>query len=201
MKQRGTHYTSHMHHDLFSQNASGNHVSHNLFFGLVPEEHARERMAQEVGRLRAMHDLQGRWIKPARYHLTLHYLGEFSELPEELVARACRAADEIVMPEFDLVLDRAGHFAQGVGWLGSAQADARLQQLWETLRMGLAHAHVRIQGHAAFKPHVTVVRDARGGLPAGPVQPIVWPVRDFALIDSQLGSHNEYVVVRRWQLR
>jgi len=189
-----------MHRDLFSQAASGGHITHNLFFGLLPGAHTRNRMTLEVERLRVAHDLQGRWIKPARYHMTLHYLGTFSELPEELVSRACQGASEIRMPEFDLVLDRAGHFAQGVGWLGSAVTDARLQQLWEELRVALTRVHVRIQGHAAFKPHVTVLRDARRGLPADPIEPIVWPVRDFALIDSQLGAHNEHVVVQRWQL-
>jgi len=199
--QHGTHYTAHMHQDLFSQGASaGGHVTHNLFFGLLPEERTRRRMTQEVERLRAAHDVQGRWINPARYHLTLHYLGSFSELPEDLVARTCRGADEVRMPEFDLVLDSAGHFAQGVGWLGSAQTDAHLQQLWEALRMALTREHVRIQGHAAFKPHVTVLREARRGLPAGPIEPIVWPARDFALIDSQLGSRNEHVIVQRWEL-
>jgi 2'-5' RNA ligase len=189
-----------MHRDLFSQDASGGHVTHNLFFGLLPEERTRQRMNREVERLRTAHDVQGRWIKPDRYHMTLHYLGTFSELPEELVSRACQGAGEIRMPEFDLVLDRAGHFAQGVGWLGSEQTDPRLQQLWEALRLALTRVHVRIQGHAAFKPHVTVLRDARRGLPAGPTEPIVWPVREFALIDSQLGSHNEHVVVQSWQL-
>lgn len=190
-----------MHRDLFSQDAGGGHITHNLFFGLLPEERTLQRMVQEVERLRVAHDLQGRWIKPARYHMTLHYLGTFSELPEELVSRACQGASEIRMSEFDLVLDRAGHFAQGVGWLGSAQTDPSLQQFWEALRVALTRAHVRIQGHATFKPHVTVLRDARRGLPAGPIEPIVWPVREFALIDSQLGSHNEHVVVQRWRLR
>ncbi|WP_460734120.1 RNA 2',3'-cyclic phosphodiesterase [Lysobacter tyrosinilyticus] len=168
--------------------------------GLLPDEHVRQRMTDEVGRLRVAHDVQGRWIKPDRYHMTLHFLGAFSEVPEELVSRACQGVAELRMPEFDLVLDRVGHFAQGVGWLGCAQIDVRLQQLWEGLRMALTREHVRIQGHAAFKPHVTVLRDARQGLPAGPIDPIVWPVRDFALIDSQLGSRNEYVVVQRWSL-
>ena len=189
-----------MHRDLFSQGASRDQITHNLFFGLLPEERARQRMAREVERLRLAHDVQGRWINPARFHMTLHYLGSFSELPEDLVARACQGAGEVRMPEFDLVLDRAGHFAQGVGWLGSAETDIRLQQLWEDLRAALTRVHVRIQGHAAFKPHITVVRDARRGLPVDPVEPIVWPVRDFALIDSQLGAHNEHVVVQRWPL-
>ena len=190
-----------MHRDLFSQAAaSGGHITHNLFLGLLPGERARNRMTQEVEQLRVAHDLQGRWIKPTRYHMTLHYLGTFSELPEDLVSRACQGAGEVRMPEFDLVLDRAGHFAQGVGWLGSALTDARLKQLWEELRAALTRVHVRIQGHAAFKPHVTVLRDALRGLPAAPIEPIVWPIRDFALIDSQLGARNEHVVVQRWQL-
>lgn len=200
MKQPGAQYTAKMHQDLFSQAAPGGHVSHNLFFGLMPDERSLNQMTREVERLRVGSELGGRWVKPARFHLTLHYLGAFSELPAELVSRACRGASQVKMSGFELALDRAGHFGQGVGWLGSTQADAPLLQLWESLRSALMREHVRIQGHAAFKPHVTVLRDARRGLPAGPIEPIVWPIRDFALIDSQLGARNEYVVVQRWSL-
>src|SRR5262245_38448399 len=107
MKQRRTHYTGRMHRDLFSHGASGDQTTHNLFLGLLPDEHVRQRMTDEVGRLRVAHDVQGRWTKPDRYHMTLHFLGAFSEVPEELVARACQGAAELRMPEFDLVLDRA----------------------------------------------------------------------------------------------
>jgi 2'-5' RNA ligase len=196
------HYTVRMHRDLFGHSPAtpGGSITHNLFFGLLPDEKSRQQMADAVKQLRVRHAIQGRWIKPERYHLTLHYLGTFSELPEALMERARAAAGSVRVPAFPMTLERAGHFGQGVGWLGTARVDASLQRLWEALRSALTQEHVRIQGHASFKPHVTVLRDAHGGMPAEPIEPVVWPVRDFALIDSQLGARNEHVVVQRWPL-
>lgn len=187
-----------MHQDLFGQ---GPAVAHNVFFGLMPDDATRTRMTEAVASLRERHDPQGRWLKPARYHLTLHFLGTFAELPEDRIAAAMHAADGLRSPRFELVLDRAGHFSGGVGWLGSAHIDPPLQQLWEELRQALAREHVATKGHARFVPHVTVLRDARRPLPEEPITPIRWPVREVVLIDSVLGASNEYRPLGRWPLR
>jgi 2'-5' RNA ligase len=194
------HYTECMHDDLFGPASTGESVTHNVFFALVPDDAVRRSMALTVEVLRARHSLQGRWLKPARYHMTLHFLGSYSELPQERIVAACEAAGRVRLPAIDLTLDRAGHFAKGIGWLGCG-ADGPLLQLWEELRKELARAHVGVQGHAAFKPHVTVLRDARDALPMEPVAPIAWPVREFVLIDSVLGERNEYRPLGRWMLR
>lgn len=186
-----------MHQDLFGSREA---IVHNVFFGLIPDDATRDRMARAVDSLRTRHDPQGRWLKPHRYHMTLHFIGTFSELPAERIAAACQAAENIRFPAFDLTLDRAGHFAQGIGWLGCEHVDPALQELWEALRRELVHARVTLQGHATFKPHVTVVRDARNALPLEPIAPIRWPVREFVLIDSQLGERNEYRPLGRWPL-
>lgn len=190
-----------MHHDLFGTPPPGESVTHNVFFALMPDDATRNGMARVVEALRARHALQGRWLKPERYHMTLHFLGAYSELPRELIDATCMAAERVRLPAFDLVLDRAGHFPKGIGWLGSAQPEGPLVRLWDELRRQLAHARVGVRGHAAFKPHVTVLRDARGTLPAEPIEPLAWPVRDFVLVDSLLGERNEYRALGRWALQ
>lgn len=176
-------------------------VVHNVFFGLVPDEATRTQMARAVERLRTAHGGRGRWLKPERYHMTLHFLGSFAELPQETIESACAAARNVEAAAFDMVLDRAGHFPQGVGWLGCARTGAPLQSLWVRLDQSLTHARVTTQGHASFVPHVTVLREARPLLPAQPIVPIAWPVREFVLIDSVLGPSSEYRPLGRWQLR
>ena len=96
-----------MHQDLFGPSRS---VVHNVFFGLMPDDATRGRMAETVDSLRTTHDPQGRWLIPARYHMTLHFLGTFSELPEDRIEAAIRAAERGLraVPAFELVLDRAG---------------------------------------------------------------------------------------------
>jgi 2'-5' RNA ligase len=199
-RQGMKHYTARMHSDLFGPARTAESVTHNVFFALVPDAATRGSMAHTCEALRTRHDLQGRWLKPARYHMTLHFLGAYSELPQDRIAAACEAAARVQLPGFDLELDRAGHFPRGIGWLGCLQAAGPLRQLWEELHKELARARVGVQGHATFKPHVTVVRDAHPALPAEPVGPIAWPVREFVLIDSVLGVRNEYRTLGRWVL-
>src|SRR5688500_4124066 len=186
-----------MHQDLFG---SSQPVVHNVFFGLMPDDSTRGRMVETVDTLRAAHGPQGRWLKPARYHMTLHFLGTFSELPEGRIAAAIRAAEGLRAPAFELVLDRAGSFAGGIGWLGCARTEPPLQHLWDELRQALARDRVSTKGHARFAPHVTVLRDSRIPMPDVPIEPIRWPIREVMLIDSELGARNEYRPLGRWQL-
>ena len=199
-RHRMKHYTSLMHKDLFGAPPAHEAVSHNVFFGLVPDPETCASMTRTVERLKAAHHGPARWIRPERYHMTLHFLGAFSELPKERIAAACRAAQNVRASAFEFRLDRAGHFPKGIGWLGCEQADASLQALWSQLHQALAHERVATQGHARFVPHVTVQRDAREPLPAQAITPIAWPVREFVLIDSVLGPRSEYRPLGRWAL-
>lgn len=197
------HYTARMHTDLSgkSPHAGSDHLAHNLFFGLMPDEATCKRMGNAVEQLRAQHAPHGRWLKPHRYHMTLHFLGSFHPLREDLVETARRAAAEVRASAFDMVLDQAGAFKRNrVGWLGCTQTDAGLQGLWEQLRQALTRADVKIDGAPRFVPHVTVLRDAHEALATQPVEPIVWPVREFVLIDSQPGGRNVYEPLGRWPL-
>lgn len=186
-----------MHQDLFG---SSQPVAHNVFFGLMPDGATRGRMEETVESLRVAHDPQGRWLKSARYHMTLHFLGTFSELPEDRIEAAIRAAEGLHAPAFDLVLDRAGSFSGGIGWLGCARTEPPLQHLWDELRQALAREHVSTKGHARFTPHVTVLRDSRKAMPDVPIEPIRWTIHEVMLIDSQLGERNEYRPLGRWRL-
>ncbi len=189
-----------MHQDLFG---SSQPVVHNVFFGLMPDDSTRGRMVETVDTLRAAHGPQGRWLKPARYHMTLHFLGTFSELPEDRIEAAIRAAERGLraVPAFELVLDRAGSFSGGIGWLGCARTEPPLQQLWDELRQALAREHVSTKGHARFTPHVTVLRDSRKVMPDVPIEPIRWPIHEVMLVDSQLGDRNEYRSLGGWELK
>ena len=45
-----------------------------------------------------------------------------------------------------------------------------------------------------------VVPSTRTGAPDQPIPPIVWPVREFALIDSVVGKGGDYRTLARWPL-
>lgn len=180
---------------------AGKIITHNLFFGLLPDDTTRERIALASGRLRVQHAPRGRWLKPERYHLTLHFLGRFRPLRESIVVAAREAASRVHAPPFDLVLDHAGAFIRnGVGWLGCTRPDAGLQLLRERLRRTLAEVHIEVENAPGFHPHITVLRDALDPLPSGAIEPIVWPVHEFVLVDSQHGARNVFEQAGRWRL-
>ncbi|QNP40607.1 RNA 2',3'-cyclic phosphodiesterase [Lysobacter solisilvae (ex Woo and Kim 2020)] len=190
-----------MHSDLFGSAPAREAVVHNVFFALVPDTETRAHLASTVARLKTEHDGRGRWLAPERWHMTLYFLGSYSELPQERIESARAAARNVAAAAFELALDRVGHFSHGIGWLGCAQTGTPLQSLWSELHRSLAHARVATQGHAGFVPHVTVVREAKPLLPAQSIPPIAWPVREFVLIDSVLGPRSEYRELGRWKLR
>lgn len=191
------HYTARMLQDPPNAGCPG---VHNVFFGLFPDEDTRQRMASVAEALRARYAIRGRWTRPARYHMTLHFLGPHADLPQGGIASAIRAAQGLRAAAFGLVLDRAGHFAGRIGWLGCARPAPALADLWQALYEGLAREHIVPRGHARFTPHVTLLRDARGPLPEEPVAPVHWPVRELVLAASQPDMDCGYRVLERWPL-
>ena len=177
-------------------------MSHNLFFALWPDDDVRERIVSASHHLKKRHAPRGRWIKPHRYHLTLRFLGEHSTLPDPLIA-ACRAAgDAVRTPPFSFSLDAAGSFPNRKipWWLGCHAMPAALDALWDYLSRGLRANGIAIDEPAPRVAHVTIVRDADRPLAPERIAPIVWPVRDFVLVDSLLGAESSYTILRRWPL-
>ncbi|HVT31852.1 MAG TPA: RNA 2',3'-cyclic phosphodiesterase [Rhodanobacteraceae bacterium] len=175
----------------------------NLFFALCPGEGTRDAIAAQAERLKRGHAPRGRWIKPHRYHLTLHFLGTHAHLPDALVAAALAAGDEVRASPFEFALDRAGSFANRSipWWLGCARPDAGLAMLHDGIAAALRAGGRRIRNGKRLVAHVTVLRDADRALPPTPIEPISWPVAEFVLIDSLLGEQASHAVLRRWPLR
>lgn len=181
--------------------AATSHEVHQLFFALWPGDDTRSRLAGAAERLRAQ-GANGRWIAPERYHLTLHFLGRYAALGEDLLARACAAAERVSVGGFELGIDRAGSFALAriPAWLGTSSPPANLQVLVDTLGEGLRARGLRVQGER-FMPHVTVLRDAAQPLQATLPEVVRWRVEDFVLIDSRIQPSAAYRIVGRWRLR
>ena len=175
-------------------------VSHNLFFALWPDADVRAQIDATARHL--VHAPARRWIKPHRYHLTLHFLGEHVNLPANLVAAACAAGDRVRAPAFSFALDMAGSFANRKipWWLGCREIAPGLAVLREGISAGLRASGYGIRDEVDPVAHVTILRDAGRALPATPIAPIEWAVGEFVLIDSRLGPESSYTVLRRWVL-
>ena len=171
-------------------------AAHKLFFALWPGADVRVQIEQRAKAINGEHP-RGRLLEPARYHLTLHFLGEDVDMSPQLIKDTVNAAGRVQAPAFDLSLDQAGSF-HNVWWLGSAHPPVGLQVLWQLLGTELAHAQVNVASSDTFTPHVTVVRDAPARLSPTPIAPIHWRVRDFVLIGSQ--PPHPYTILHRWPL-
>ncbi|MDX1550174.1 MAG: RNA 2',3'-cyclic phosphodiesterase [Lysobacter spongiicola] len=182
--------------DLFGPAAE----TQRLFFALWPSGDLRKRIADEVDHLQARHAVGGRRLRPARYHLTLQFLGDFSPLPPDLLHRACQAARSAAqeLAPFDLALDRSGAFG-ATGWLGCSNMPTGLRRLWEVLGRCLVQAGIPPKSGRTLVPHVTVIRDSRVPLATQDVGPLPWAVDRFVLVRSA-GGNRVYTVEGEWPL-
>jgi 2'-5' RNA ligase len=177
-------------------------VSHNLFFALWPDDNVRERIASAAAHLKSSHGPRGRWTRADRYHLTLRFLGTHATLPESLLAAATAAGDAVRTPAFGFALDQAGSFRNRdiPWWLGCRAMPAGLDALWNALAEALVANGAPPEERARRVAHVTIFRDADRTLGDEPIEPIPWPVRDFVLVDSELGGAARYTILKRWPL-
>lgn len=171
-----------------------------LFLAVLPDPETAARMARLADGLRRQHGLEGQAQAPERLHLTLHHLGDFRTIPQNVIDAASRAVSSLVATEpFEITLDRAVSFQDRehkplvlVGREGVADLEAFHRQLQKALsRHGIAPA-------ARFKPHVTLLRDRRG-IAEQAVEPFTWTAREVVLVHSLLGR-TRHVPLARWSL-
>lgn len=186
--------------DLFA--AADEH--HSLFFALVPAPPVvaaiqAARQALEAG----LAPQRGGGVPDERLHLTLHWLGEWSRLPQALVDDACAVAARMRLSGFELRLDQAecfGH-AESIWVLRPSQPPRQLEELHRALAAALAARRVRVPVGPSFAPHVTVRRRASVRFPPQPVPPVEWRVDRFALLQSlRTGAGTRYRVLGEWPL-
>ncbi|GAA0708796.1 RNA 2',3'-cyclic phosphodiesterase [Dokdonella soli] len=175
---------------------------HNLFFALWPDESTRQRIAHAAAGLQREQNPYGRWIKPARYHLTLQFLGEHASLQPKLIDRASAAAAQVRAAPFDLVLDSIGSFvnARIPCWLGCSEVPTGLQILFDALSETLRSNGCRITRATRLVPHVTILRDADRQVHAHLESAVRWRVDEFVLIDSQIQPFMPHRILGRWPL-
>jgi RNA 2',3'-cyclic 3'-phosphodiesterase len=147
-----------------------------LFFALWPDGAARAALAA----LQA--PVAGRLTPAAKLHLTLAFLGH---VPAGRVPALLGIRDRLAVPPLRLVLDCYGYFARPrIAWAGMTQVPADLAALHAELVRELEAAGFSAATHGAFKPHVTLAREARHAPPGAPATPVVWEVDRAVLVES-----------------
>ena len=169
-----------------------------LFFALWPDATTRSALATTAGQLKK--SCGGRSPPAENLHLTLAFLGNVAanRLPE-----LRNVADGVTAEPFELDLARAGYWrAQGLAWAAPMNCPPALTALHDQLMDGL-HLHGFHTERRAFKPHVTLLRDAVTPPPSANdgMMLLHWPVLDFVLACSEPAPRGaRYRLIGTWPL-
>ena len=142
-----------------------------LFFALWPDDGVRRKLAawQRENLPKGARHARG------RLHMTLHFLGPVGE---ERIARLRELGDSLVLPAFELVLDRIGCWPRpAVLWAGPPAAPGPLQAFHAQLEDGLEAAGFEREARA-YRPHVTLARKACRAPQDPGFRPVRWAVRE-----------------------
>ena len=149
----------------------------------------------------ALVDARERWPWPPpaapvpqeRLHLTLHFLGA---VPRE---RLDALGDALALPfrAFDLVFGRPELWPHGIAVLCPHGTPEPLRQLHRDLAAALWRLGLPPEARP-WRPHVTLARHATGALPPPAAPPWRWPVRGYALVESESRPRLTYRVLRRY---
>ena len=175
---------------------------HRLFFALRPDDVVLAAIERAAERLKAMQRVRGRWLHPAKLHMTVQFLGDFAGT-DEIEQQATEAAATLRVMPFGFTLDHAASFPRRFNspcvLRCAAESEAPLQALSRELATALNAAglgeHLETR---PYVPHLTLAY-TDSALPGRiAIEPIVWRVSDICLMDSHAGQHTP---IGAWPLR
>jgi len=169
---------------------------HRLFFALWPSDDLRAALGPRIRALQPRG--AGRPQRPDQWHVTLEFLGP---VPESKLAAARAAADAVRAEPFEVMFDAVEHWWRPqVLCLVARALPLDLQALVSELRAGLVVRGFEPE-RRPFRAHLTLARKLARPMAVGPFEPLCWPARDFALVESITDrSGSLYTPVATWPL-
>jgi 2'-5' RNA ligase len=166
-----------------------------LFFALWPPLELSRELYSVAGRVL---EGGGRRVPPENIHLTLTFLGSvqapFLQCAEQ-VAAAIRTGS------FMLTLEQIGCWPKsGILWAGPRETSESLSRLVRELNTGLVSCGF-VPEERPYAAHLTLARKSRRFDKNLSIEPLVWDVRRFSLVQSVThaeGAH--YEIIRSWEL-
>lgn len=155
-----------------------------IFFALWPDDKTRQQI---VLRSRNIH-LEGHGIRPvspSNLHMTLDFIGSTSM---ENMQCLDEQASRVSSPAFQISLSRLGYFKKNrILWLGCGSRSEGLDQLHHRLQDRLSNCGFEAE-QQEYRPHVTLFKKATilENLPS--IDPFVWSVNSFSMIQSVSGE-------------
>lgn len=166
-----------------------------VFFGCFPPAELAHRIRSVGAALLS----DGRPVPEEAIHLTLAFLGNVSESE---IRRLITGAGQIDLAGGELRLDSCGYFRKpGIVWLGPESIPGFLSQLHEGVTQ-LSGQTATGSIRRVWRPHVSVARNAEEPDTAIQVEPMVWAINSFELVESHPGAQGSvYRSLGRWPLR
>jgi 2'-5' RNA ligase len=169
--------------------------SQRLFFALWPSLELSFELYNVAGRF-----LEGeaRRVPPENIHLTLAFLGSvkapFRHCAEQ-VAVAIRTGS------FTLTLEQIGCWPKpGILWVGPRHTPEPLLRLVRELNAGLVACGYAPE-ERSYAAHLTLARKLRRCNKNLLIDPLIWEVRRFCLVQSYTHAEGaRYEIVRSWKL-
>jgi tRNA(adenine34) deaminase len=173
-----------------------------LFFAVLPSPAAAQTIAELAKGLQSELGLKGRPLQTDRFHITLHHLGDYVGLRQDIVAAAMQAASSVQAEAFDVCFDRAISFKgrpdRKPFVLRGGDGLRDLTALQQSLGMAMKRTILGSWVQPKFTPHVTMLYDDQL-VEERAVEPVSWEASEFVLIHSLLGQ-TRHIVLGRWAL-
>ncbi len=150
-----------------------------LFFGLWPDHRQRERLREVITPVAKT--VEGRMVDRRNWHVTLAYIGPF---PAHRVPYLLERAAEIEVEPFHIVFDRLEFWPRPrVASLVAATVGPELQHLVDRLNAVLTDLGLKVE-ERNYRPHITVVRNARNFATERLAQRATTDWSSFELVES-----------------
>ena len=167
-----------------------------------PDAPTAAEISRRTHRFRYRCKLSGRPLLADRFHITLCDLGEYSELPDALVAQVGRAATTVASPPVAMTFDRLLSFKRNANAqplvLSGGDGLAELHRFRQKLALALAGVGLKEFVRSSFTPHMTLLYDPRTIEPRE-IDPVRWTMTEFVLVDSLRGE-TRHIQLARWPL-
>jgi RNA 2',3'-cyclic 3'-phosphodiesterase len=173
-----------------------------VFFALRPDPDTAGGLGRLVLDLRSKHKLKG-WPRPDRcFHVTLHGIGDYAELPRDAVAAIGEAVSTVTMPPFAVAFNRVTNFGsennRALVLVGDDGVDG-LRMFQYELVTALREIGFARRTEPPYHPHITLLYYDEGEIADQEVEEIRWTVCEFVLVRSLYGQ-SRHLPLARWLL-
>lgn len=172
-----------------------------VFFAIWPDAIARKRLLEIAGGLQWNSGFTGRRIKAENIHLTLVFVGNVDKSGLEALCRAAEGIAKLPKRSFELVIQEIGCWKHNrIAYVAPREIPAALKELVGLLQKAIESVGFSTE-ERAYKPHVTLMRDATCAGLSPRIEPVVWEVREWLLVKSEQTREGVlYSPVARWKL-